>query len=163
MPPEDLERCYLAAMRILNYRFNSSAELRRKLKMKGFVADDIEATIERLVTEKWLDDDRFAAAFVRTRMRKRIGPLRIRHELNAAGVDEDSAARALRENADADAERESLAALAAKRARILTRRHGEEFLATDEGRNKLTAYLLKHGYDAGQVRSAIKEIPVVHD
>ncbi|MEO8036787.1 MAG: regulatory protein RecX [Acidobacteriota bacterium] len=163
MPAEELERCYLAAMRILNYRFNSRAELQRKLRMKDFAAEDIECTLDRLTGEKWLDDDRFAAAFVRTRLRKRIGPLRIRHELHAAGVDDESAARALRENTNADAERESLVAVCAKRARILTRRHGPEYLATDEGRNKLTGYLLKHGYDAAEIRSALKEIPVVHD
>src|SRR5438477_233049 len=96
----DPDRCYTAALRILNYRFNSEHELRRKLAAKDFEQATIDATITRLRDEKWLDDERFAAAFVRTRMRKRIGRLRIRRELMAAGVDDGVAAAALRENRD---------------------------------------------------------------
>jgi regulatory protein len=65
----DFERCYAAALRILNYRFNSEAELRKKLRTKKFEPEDVDATIERLRREKWLDDIRFASAFVRTRAR----------------------------------------------------------------------------------------------
>ena len=36
-------------------------------------SDAIDATIERLRREKWLDDDRYAAAYTRTRVRKGIG------------------------------------------------------------------------------------------
>src|SRR5438067_1636733 len=82
----DSGRCYTAALRILNYRFNSEAELRRKLAAKDFDRETVDATIARLREEKWLDDARFAEAFVRTRMRKRVGRLRIRRELIAAGV-----------------------------------------------------------------------------
>ena len=147
----DPELCYAAALRILNYRFNSAVELRRKLAVKDFDAATIAATIARLRQEKWLDDERFAEAFVRTRMRKRIGPLRIRRELMAAGVDTDVAAGALRRNADVDGERETAMAIARKRAARLD-------LASPAGRNKLTAYLLKQGYDASLIRDVIKEI-----
>jgi regulatory protein len=150
----DFDRCYQAALRILNYRFNSAAELRRKLAAKNFDHETVAAVITRLRDEKWLDDERFAEAFVRTRMRKRIGQLRIRRELMAAGVDDDVAADALRRNADVEGERESAVAIARKRAARLD-------LSSAEGRNKLTAYLLKQGYDAALIRDVIKEIRVV--
>src|SRR5205085_9687945 len=86
----DSGRCYTAALRILNYRFNSEAELRRKLAAKEFDRDSIDAAVARLREEKWLDDARFAEAFVRTRMRKRIGSKRIRRELIAAGIDDET-------------------------------------------------------------------------
>ncbi len=35
----DPERAYASALRILSYRFNSEAELRRKLRAKKFEAD----------------------------------------------------------------------------------------------------------------------------
>src|SRR6266498_3672766 len=107
---DDLDRCYVAALRILGYRFNSAVELRRKLRAKGFDDDAVASTLERLRSEKWLDDDRFAAAYVRTRLQKRIGRLRIRRELMAAGVDDDTAERALRENLTAEGEEEHLRA-----------------------------------------------------
>ena len=149
----DVERCYATAVRILRYRFNSAAELRRKLAAKDFDRDTITATIARLTTEKWIDDARFAGAYVRTRMLKRIGKLRIRRELMAAGVAEDVIHDAIGANADADDERQRALASATRRLPILQRR--------GDVRNKLTAYLLKQGYDAALVRDIVKEILVV--
>jgi regulatory protein len=147
---------YVAALRILNYRFNSEAELRRKLRGKKFEKDDIEAAIARLHREKWLDDERFAGAFVRTRANKRVGKLRIRRELQAAGVSGSAAEQAIAENVDPERERESLEALCAKRVRVLVRRHGPEYLESDEAHAKLTAYLIGHGYDSALVREVVK-------
>jgi len=93
---------------------------------------------------------------------KRHGRGRIKGALRAAGVDAESAERAIRANLDPEKELEGLKAACAKRMRVLTRKHGAEFLDTDEGRNKLTAWLLNQGYDAALVQSAIKEIRVVH-
>lgn len=162
MSDDDRERCYLAAMRILAYRFNSEAELGRKLRAKRFERDVVDATIARLREERWLDDERFAGAFVRTRAGKRVGKLRILRELQAAGVDGESARAAVAQNLDPDREREQLQALCGKRMRALARRHGEAWLTTDEGRNKLTVWLLNQGYDAALVQSVIRETNLVH-
>lgn len=148
---------YIAALRILNYRFNSEAELRRKLRAKKFGPDDIDVAIARLYREKWLDDERFAAAFVRTRANKRVGKLRIRRELQAAGVTGDTAEEAIAENVDPERERESLEALCARRVRVLVRRHGAEYLESDEAHAKLAAYLVGHGYDSALVREVVKK------
>jgi SOS response regulatory protein OraA/RecX len=96
-------------------------------------------------------------------MQKQIGRARISRELKAAGIGDEAAGRALRENADPEREREALAAVCAKRLRALQRRHGDDVLETPEGRKKLAAYLLKQGYDAALVWSVVKEIPVVDD
>ncbi|HVS32712.1 MAG TPA: regulatory protein RecX [Thermoanaerobaculia bacterium] len=147
----ELERCHLAALRILNYRFNSTAELRRKLRSKKFEAAVIEETLVRLESEKWLDDGRFAAALVRTKLARRIGPRRIARELSAAGIDEEKARLILRDHADPERERRDLAALCEKRRLLLIRRRGEEYASSPEGRNKLAVYLLNQGYDAALV------------
>jgi len=149
--------CYTAALRILQYRFNSEAELRRKLRAKKFEQDDIDAAIARLHREKWLDDARFAGAFVRTRANKRVGRLRIRRELEAAGVGGDAAEQAISANVDPERESEALRELCAKRARMLVRRHGEEYLHSDEGRTKLAAYLAARGYDSALVWQVVRE------
>lgn len=156
------DRCYIAALRILNYRFNSEAELRRKLRAKQFDNETIDATLERLRAEKWLDDGRFAGAFVRTRAGKRQGRLRILRELQAAGVSDETAAQAVAENLDGEREAEGLKEACRRRARVLVRRHGPEYLTSDEGRKKLAAYLLKQGYDAALIYAAIKEIRLAH-
>lgn len=150
-------------MRILGYRFNSAAELRLKLRSKNFDKTLIDETIARLRAEKWLDDERFAGVFVRTRQKKKIGPRRIARELAAAGVDRETARDVMAANADEERELTDLTALCEKRRRLLIRRHGTEYLETAEGRKKLAAYLLNHGYDAALVQRVIKEIPVVDD
>jgi regulatory protein len=149
--------CYTAALRILRYRFNSEVELRRKLRAKKFEAEDIDLAIARLHREKWLDDARFAGAFVRTRANKRVGKLRIRRELQAAGVDGDEAEQALRDNVDTEREGEALRELCARRARILARRHGAEYLGTEEGKAKLAAYLAGQGYDSALVWQVVRD------
>lgn len=143
-------------MRILNYRFNSEVELRRKLRSKKFEAADIDATIARLGDERWLDDQRFAGAFVRTRTQKRIGRRRIVRELQAAGVSEDVATQAVAENLDADREREGIDAACRKRIEGLRRRHGAEFLSSEEARAKVASYLLARGYEPSLIWESIR-------
>ena len=162
-PSDDLERCYIAAMRILNFRFNSTEELRRKLRTKKFEPAVIDETLTRLTAEKWLDDERFAGALVRTRQNRRLGPRRIAQDLQAAGLSRESANQAMKANADPVREEEGLRALYQKRLRMMIRRHGEDYAATPEARNKLAFYLLKQGYDAALVRSVVKETSVVDD
>jgi regulatory protein len=158
----DAERCYAIALRILGYRFNSEQELRRKLQAKKFEKDVVEATLTRLRDEKWIDDERFAGALVRSRSGRRIGKRRILHELQAAGVEAGAARGAVEENIDEQQEREGLKTLCDKRARLLIRRHGQAYLNTPEGRNKLAGYLLNQGYDAALVSAAVKEYMVAH-
>ena len=43
-----------------------------------------------------------------------------------------------------------------KKADALARRHGPEYLSSDEGRNKLIGYLLKQGYDYAAVLAAVR-------
>jgi len=159
----DLERCYIAAMRILGHRFNSEGELRRKLSAKRFERDVVDATIEKLRREKWLDDERFAGAFVRTRALKKIGRTRLRQELRATGVADDIADRAIRENDDPEREAADLRDVTAKRMRMMQRRHGDDYLASPEGRKKLAAYLLKQGYDAALIYGIVKELSSATD
>jgi regulatory protein len=142
----DAERAYVAALRILGYRFNSELELRRKLQRKKFDKAIVDATIARLREEKWLDDERFAGAFARTRSRKRIGAKRIVLELRAAGVEDDVVEQAVRENIDPEKEREQVRALIERRS--------------DWERNKLRAYLLKQGYDAALVADVMRELKI---
>lgn len=149
--------CYSAALRILSFRFNSVAELRRKLRAKKFDDAEIAETLERLRAEKWLDDERFADSYVRTRTAKKIGRLRILRELSTAGVASEAASRAVAENVDPEREREELAALCRRKLEALRRRRGEEYAASDEGRAKLMAQLARSGFETSAVIQAVDE------
>ena len=142
---------YTSALRILQYRFNSEHELRRKLAAKKFDDAEIDEAIERLRDEKWIDDERFAGAYVRTRAAKKLGPARIKRELSAAGVDRATADRAVAENLDEERTSSDLAEAAAKRRRLMVRRHGKEFVGTAEGKSRLAAYLIRQGFPTDRV------------
>jgi regulatory protein len=150
---DDSERCYIAAMRILNHRFNSEGELRRKLEMKEFARDVIDATVDRLRRERWLDDDRFATAYVRTRVRKGIGLLRVKRELVAAGVESDAIARALDESLPDHDERAAALVSARKRLAVLRRRDDDALI-----REKLIAYLFRKGFDSSMAMDVVREL-----
>ena len=86
---------------MLSRREHSVVELRAKLVLREFDPDAIEVAINALVHDGLLSDDRFAAAFVASRVRKGQGPIRIRGELKQRGVADELIARHL-EQLDVD-------------------------------------------------------------
>jgi regulatory protein len=54
------QRCFNAALRYLDYRPRSEAELRERLKRRGFDGDSVEATILKLREQGLVDDFAFA-------------------------------------------------------------------------------------------------------
>lgn len=93
------------AVALLARRDHSRAELARKLKR--YLGDEDPASIDGVLDElerrKLLSDARFASAAARTKSGK-FGNARIRHDLLAAGVDDEAAAAALT-SLDAEIER----------------------------------------------------------
>ncbi len=73
------------ALRLLSQREHSALELRRKLLRDG---DDaaVGAVVERLAESGLLSDERFAESYVRSRVERGQGPVKIRAGLLARGV-----------------------------------------------------------------------------
>ena len=157
LDPDDTEACYTQAMRALGHRWHSVEELRRKLRQKGFADGAIQATLQRLNEERWLDDERFANALLDSKVRKNLGQGRIRSHLLAAGVDSALATRVLREKTDEEAEEHRLRIQCRKKLRQL--RRGKRLTAEgdEKDRKKLTAYLLQQGYEYERVSVAVRE------
>lgn len=82
-------------MRLLARREHSHRELTHKLVKRGWPAADVESVIDELAEENLQSDDRFAESFVRQRVGKAYGPVRIRAELAERGIDRAQVARAL--------------------------------------------------------------------
>jgi regulatory protein len=74
------------AMDLLARREHSIAELRVKLIARDFDADEVDEAVSRLAAEGLISDDRFAEAFVTSRVRNGQGPIKIRVELERRGV-----------------------------------------------------------------------------
>ncbi len=73
-------------MDLLSRREHAVAELRRKLINKGFDKLFVDEALAQLVDDGLLSDVRYAESYVRFRMNKGFGPVRIREELRQRGV-----------------------------------------------------------------------------
>jgi len=75
------------ALDLLARREHSVVELTRKLIDKGFDEVFVHEALTILVSDGLLSDARYAESYVRFRMSKGFGPVRIREELRQRGVD----------------------------------------------------------------------------
>jgi regulatory protein len=76
-----------AAVSLLARRDFSIAELRRKLKERGYLPSAIEPALANLESGRVIDDKRYGDNVVAARARRGQGPARIRNELRRAGLD----------------------------------------------------------------------------
>jgi regulatory protein len=96
---------YQIALRILARRDHACAELQRKLAEKGYNKENIEVVLQKLLEQNLLNDARFAESFVRSRIAKGYGPIRIAAELTQRGVNEELIAQHVNTFADVWLER----------------------------------------------------------
>jgi regulatory protein len=151
--PQPGKTAYARALGRLARRDHSEAELRTALRDRGHSAEEVNAALERLRGQRFLDDASFAERFARSRLLgHRLGRNRIRQGLRQRAVDrtvaEDGLTRAL---ADAP-EREALEAA----ARAYWRTHVRDEPA--KRMRKLWAFLLRRGFPAGLVAERLSAL-----
>ncbi len=73
-------------IRLLTRREHSQRELLDKLAIKGYDHAAVQAVLDKLVSEGWQSDDRFAESYARYRIKKGFGPVKITYELGLRGV-----------------------------------------------------------------------------
>ena len=138
-PAERAERAYEAALRLLNHRERSRAELRIRLRSKGYDGDTIEGVLDRLTDAGLQDDRRFAELFTAEAHRSRgLSSSAVRGELRRRGVERDLAAEAATEPPEEEAAR------ALEQATRRARRLGG--LAPEVRHRRLVAFLGRRGY-----------------
>jgi regulatory protein len=132
------ELAYQRALRLLNTRPRSRAEIRDDLDEAGVEEADIERTLERLTNAGLLNDQRFAREWVENRTEFRPRSRRaLAQELRRRGVEDDQVRKAV-QRVDEDS-----AALSAarKQARRLSG------LAWPDFRQKLIGFLARRGFN----------------
>jgi regulatory protein len=85
------------AMDLLARREHSRFELERKLRQKGFAEEEIPGTLDALVRQGLLSDQRFAEQYCRMRCNRGYGPRRIQLELQERGVSAELVAQTMAE------------------------------------------------------------------
>jgi regulatory protein len=143
------EAAYQHALKFLNFRQRSQAELERNLQGHQFSAEVISGVIERLSHSGLLDDDRFAQAWVenRSEFRPRGGSL-LRMELRQRGLQDETIEQALQ-----DIDEEELA----YRAGV---KHARKLIGLDwnQFRKKLYAFLARRGFNYEIISPVVERI-----
>jgi regulatory protein len=144
---------YGRAVAKLARRDHAEGELRRSLVRAGHSETEVDAAVERLKSQRAIDDGRFAEVFSRSRLLNRgLGSHRIRAELRQRGVGRAVAEKGLREALVDVSEAQALDGLA--------RRYWKQREADEPGRRvqKLWAFLLRRGYPADLVSARLKAL-----
>ena len=128
----------------------SEAQVRQRLARKGHEADAIDAAVTRLREERALDDARVAEAIARTQTAvRRRGKLRVRREIESAGITGATARHAV------DEVFEGLDPDALLQASLAKRLRGREAIADDAEFRRLYRYLIGQGFEPDQVLRAL--------
>ena len=146
----DERACKRLALDLLARREHSRQELEHKLAARGAASDLIAATLDGLERSGALAATRFTDSFIRARVAKGQGPLRIRAELAQRGVN-DAEAAALVRGADVDWPAVARAARA--------KRFGSSPPRDFKERARQARFLQYRGFDGDQVAAALEAAP----
>jgi len=74
------------AYRLLGQREYSLSELSNRISRKWPQASDIDSFVYQLAEENLVSDERFAESFLRSRVQRHQGPMKIKAEMRGKGV-----------------------------------------------------------------------------
>lgn len=143
---KEKKRALNRALILLRYKMRTKKELSDRLEGEGVDERVVEEVIEELLRLKFLDDEAYAESYIDGRGH-RYGARRLAHELKMRGVKETDYEHLL-----PNEEYETLLALARKRADSY---RGE---AREKKYRKLYAYLMRRGFQAGDIRRVLREV-----
>lgn len=135
-----------AAMDLLARREHSRMELRNKLRRRFSPAELIDEQLQRLADENLQSDVRFAESYLRQRIGRGYGPLRLRQELRERGLGEADCRRALDE-VEVDWFRQA--------GEVLHKKFGDRAAADIRERARRVRFMQYRGFSEDQFRHLI--------
>ncbi|MGD9929803.1 MAG: regulatory protein RecX [Mangrovibacterium sp.] len=143
---------YQRAAALCSRSERSSGNIRQKLLEWGLMMDEAEMVLERLIAEKFQDDDRFARSYVRDKFRfNKWGRVKIVHHLRAEKIAPAIIDLALGE-IEEDAYRETL-------ARLLEEKNKNTRAANQYDRKaKLFRFAQSRGFEADLIYAVFDEL-----
>lgn len=149
---DNIMKCRNSALRIVERTCKTEDEIREKLILKEYDDYSINETINFLKEYSFIDDEKYANAYVKDRM-KREGKNKIKYSLKKKGIDEEQIERAI-SNIDANEEEEIARELAVKKYNILSKREADKLKL----KQKLTRFLISKGYNYELTNKVINSI-----
>ncbi len=130
---------------------HSSGEMLQKMRSWGLSEQQQARIMERLTREKYVDDERFARAYVSDKMRQNgWGPLKISEGLWQKGVGKEVARQALASVSDDDYLQVLRPLLETKAKTVRAKNEFEHAM-------KLIRFAMSRGFTLQQIRKAIPE------
>ncbi len=125
---------------LLKYRQRSEYEISLGLKKKKFPQETIKETLAFLREKKFIDDNVFAGAWIKERIARGIGPLKLQRELKLKGIEKQIIEDNLRQAKDTYSELETARGLAESRLGRLKN------LPLPIAKRRIYGYLLRRGF-----------------
>jgi regulatory protein len=136
----------------LNARDYSEARLREKLRGRGFDETDIEAALDRMISEGWVNDLRFAERFAESALAsgRYYGP-RLRQEMRRRGLPPELVSEVLGRVLE---EHDQIGEV---RTIIERRFSGFSFSsASDREKRRAVGFLQRRGFSLSAIMSALR-------
>jgi regulatory protein len=131
-----------------------SSDIQEKLKLWGLSAEDAELVIAKLVEEKYIDDERFARAYVKDKFRfNHWGKQKIAFMLRSKNISSEIMDLAFEEIEDEGYSNELRKLLADKEKSIKAKDQYDK-------RNKLMRFAMGRGFESGQIYAVLKELGI---
>jgi regulatory protein len=141
---------YLDGVKMLARRELSEQQVRQRLARKGHAPAAIDDAIARLREARAIDDARVAEAIARTETSvRRRGRLRVRMQIERAGISRSTAKQAVDEVFDGVDDAALLEASLRKRLR------GRDTIEDDREFQRLYRYLIGQGFEPDRVLAAL--------
>lgn len=134
------------------YQERTHQEVRSKLFEFGLQAEEIDELLSNLITEGFLNEERFAKAFAGGKFRvKKWGRLKIMHELEARGLTDNCIRSGMNEIEETDYNT-TLVTLLEKKAKLISE---TDFLRR---REKLAKFAIQKGFEPELVWKQVKHL-----
>ncbi len=141
----DFGKNYIRAVDLISRRLRSEREIRDYAWRKQWSKENLEKVIERLYERGYLNDEKFAESFVRSRANLRnYSKRKMEMELMKKGIASEIRAKVLAESEEFD-EDQALKNLIAKKRKSY------------DSEQKLIAYLARQGFSYDKIKTSLSE------
>ncbi len=137
---------YLQVISLVYARPRSEYEIRTKLRQKKLDSEEIDALVNKLKEDKYLNDKDFAVWWVNGRKNTRsTSTLKLKAELAQKGINSSLATEVIEENFNKEDEENSL-------RELLNKKRGKY-----DSEQKLMSYLASKGFKYSQIKEILEE------
>ncbi len=147
---DEVRKAYNKALYYLGFRMRSEGEVRQKLKEKEYGNAVIDEAIKKLYIHKFLDDQQFSEALMRTQINSgKKGPRAIQQDMQKRGIDKQMQKDVL----DSYSEEEQLEIAKGLAEKIATK---EKMKTPSQIHQKISDNLMRKGYNYSLIKLAIE-------